>query len=71
MLFYREIHPEGVKVGLRQEGRQLVTNSNCNQLKMQSKDGKYYKTTEEYFVSCWAIIGGLLTSSNAVLLIHF
>ena len=31
-----------LKNRLRKEGSQLVTN--CNQLKMQSSDGKYYKT---------------------------
>lgn len=40
-----------LKHRLAKEGSQLVTN--CNQLKMQSADGKYYKTdvgdTENYF----------------------
>lgn len=40
-----------LKNRLKKEGSQLVTN--CNQLKMQSKDGKYYKTdvanTEQLF----------------------
>jgi hypothetical protein len=31
-----------LKNRLKKEGSQLVTN--CNQLKMQSADGKYYKT---------------------------
>ncbi len=31
-----------LKNRLKKEGSQLVTN--CNQLKMQSTDGKYYKT---------------------------
>ena len=31
-----------LKNRLKKEGSQLVTN--CNQLKMQSSDGKYYKT---------------------------
>ena len=40
-----------LKSRLKKEGSQLVTN--CNQLKMQSSDGKYYKTdvadTEQLF----------------------
>jgi hypothetical protein len=40
-----------LKNRLKKEGSQLVTN--CNQLKMQSSDGKYYKTdvadTEQFF----------------------
>ena len=40
-----------LKNRLKKEGSQLVTN--CNQLKMQSSDGKYYKTdvadTEQLF----------------------
>lgn len=40
-----------LKNRLKKEGSQLVTN--CNQLKMQSADGKYYKTdvvsTEQLF----------------------
>ncbi len=41
-----------LKNRLKKEGSQLVTN--CNQLKMQSTDGKYYKTdvaeTEQLFL---------------------
>ena len=34
-----------LKIRLKKEGSQLVTN--CNQLKMQSSDGKFYKTETE------------------------
>jgi len=33
---------KGLKSRLKKEGSELVTN--CNQLKMESSDGKYYKT---------------------------
>jgi len=42
---------KSLKNRLKKEGSQLVTN--CNQLKMESKDGKFYKTdvadTEQLF----------------------
>jgi len=36
-----------LKNRLKKEGSELVTN--CNQLKMQSADGKFYKTDVAYF----------------------
>ncbi len=55
-----------LKNRLKKEGSQLVTN--CNQLKMQSSDGKYYKTdvadTEQLFRLIQSIPSPKLNHSN-------